>query len=192
MDQHGRLFNKIAPIYHLFFRYQVWYYNKIVKNNLEMIIDNDLNTILDIGCGTGAFGYVFKQLGFKVKGVDVAPKMVKKGINNNIDCVTGDIIKGLDFDNNSFDMVTTSMVAHGLDNKKRVTLYKEQKRIANNIVLIQDYNFERKILIDFVEWLEGGSYFNFVKDGKEQFNLIFEDIKVINVSNNLNWYIANL
>jgi|AntRauTorckE6833_2_1112554.scaffolds.fasta_scaffold02456_7 SAM-dependent methyltransferase len=190
MDKHGKLFNKIAPYYQLFFKYQVWYYSKILKNNNDYFKDKDIKTVLDIGCGTGAFGYVFKEQGYDVKGIDVAEEMVKRGLNNNLECEKGDISKGLSFKDNSFDIVITAMVAHGLDKKKREILYKEAKRISKKVVLIQDYKFERKFFVDLIERLEGGGYFNYIENGQEQLFNIFDNVTVKEVSRNLNWYIS--
>ncbi|MCF8001452.1 MAG: class I SAM-dependent methyltransferase [Halanaerobiales bacterium] len=190
MDQHGKLFNRIAPYYQWFFKYQVWRYKKIVDQNLHLLNDKNINTVLDIGCGTGAFGYVFKQKGYQVKGIDVAPEMVKKGKNNNLYCETGDISNGLDCEDNSYDMVISAMVAHGLSEDKRIDLFKEAKRIADKIVLIQDYKFERNIFVDIIEKLEGGGYFNYIKTGKTQIQSNLDDLIIEDVSRHLNWYIS--
>ncbi len=190
MDQHGMLFNKIAPYYQWFFNYQVWHYGKIVDQNIHLIDHKNIDTILDIGCGTGAFGYVFKKQGYEVMGIDVAPEMVKRGKNNDLYCETGDISKGLKCKDNSYDMVISAMVAHGLTEDKRVNLYKEARRIADKIVLIQDYKFERNIFVDLIEKVEGGGYFNYIKTGESQINSIFENVVTRNVSRHLNWYIS--
>lgn len=190
MDKHGKLFNKIAPYYQLFFKYQVWYYGKILKKNNYIFKNKDIHTVLDIGCGTGAFGYVFKKFGFDVKGIDVAEEMVKRGINNNLDCEKGDISKGLQFEDNSFDMVISAMVAHGLDKGKREILYKEAKRVSNKVVLIQDYKFQRRFFVDLIEKLEGGGYFDYIENGKDQLFNILDNVYVKEVSKNLNWYIS--
>ncbi|MBS3810623.1 MAG: class I SAM-dependent methyltransferase [Halanaerobiales bacterium] len=189
MDKHGKLFNKIAPYYQLFFKYQVYSYGKIVDNNIYLIKDENINTVLDIGCGTGAFGYVFQTRGYSVKGIDVAPEMVKRGMENNLECETGDIKEGLKCDDNSYDMVISSMVAHGIDQELRLKFFKETKRIAKKIVLIQDYKFERNLLVDIVEKLEAGGYFNYIKCGQEQLQSIFGDMIIKEVSRNTNWYI---
>ncbi len=190
MDQHGKLFNKIAPYYQWFFKYQVWQYSKIVDKNIQLIKDENINTVLDIGCGTGAFGYVFKKKGYEVTGIDVAPKMVKRGKENDLYCKTGDISNGLNCKDNSYDMVISAMVAHGLTEEKRIALYKEAKRISNKAVLIQDYKFERNFFVDIIEKLEGGGYFNYIKKGEAQIHSLFDNLIIKNVSRNLNWYIS--
>lgn len=190
MDQHGRLFNKIAPYYQWFFKYQTWRYGKIVDENIHLIEDKNIKTVLDIGCGTGAFGYVFKKRGYQVTGIDVAPEMVKRGKNNDLYCKTGDISNGLECEDNSYDMVISAMVAHGLTEDKRKDLYKESKRVADEIVLIQDYKFERNFFVDIIEKLEGGGYFNYIKKGNPQIQSILDNLIIQNVSRHLNWYIS--
>ena len=189
MDEHGKLFNKIAPYYQLFFKYQVWYYGKIVDKNIELIEDKNIETVLDIGCGTGAFGYVFKERGFLVTGIDVSPEMVKRGLANDLYCKKGDIKNGLSTEDNSYDMVISAMVAHGLDEKTRIKFLKETKRIAKKVVLIQDYKFQRKFFVDLIEKLEGGGYFNYINKGQAQFNQVFDKLSTHEVSHNLNWYL---
>jgi len=189
MDVHGKLFNNIALYYQLFFKYQVWFYGRIVDKNLNIFDNSDIDAVLDIGCGTGAFGYVFQNKGYKVTGIDVAPEMVKKGLNNNLDCKKGDIKEGLNCADDSYDMVVSAMVAHGLDEQTRYKLFSETKRIAKKVVLIQDYKFQRKFYVDLIEKLEGGGYFNYIQRGKEQFLSIFDQLTTISVSKNLNWYI---
>jgi len=190
MDEHGKLFNNIAPYYQLFFKYQVWYYGRIVDKNINVIENKDIDTVLDIGCGTGAFGYVFKERGFSVTGIDVAPEMVKRGINNDLYCEKGDIREGLDLADNSYDMVISAMVAHGLDQNIRHKFFEETKRIAKKIVLIQDYKFQHKFFVDIIEKLEGGGYFNYLDQGISQFNSVFDNLSIKEVSRNLNWYIS--
>ncbi len=190
MDEHGRLFNNIAPYYQLFFKYQVWSYGKIVDEYIHLLKDEKVDTVLDIGCGTGAFGYVFQERGYSVTGIDVAPEMVKRGINNDLYCEKGDINEGLSYSDNSFDMVISAMVAHGLDEKTRQKFFKETKRIAKNVVLIQDYKFQRKFYVDIIEKLEGGGYFNYIENGLNQFDSIFDNLSIKEVSRNLNWYIS--
>ncbi len=189
MDEHGKLFNKIAPYYQLFFKYQVWHYGKIVDKNIDLIEDKNIETVLDIGCGTGAFGYVFKERSFSVTGIDVAPEMVKRGLSNDLYCKQGDIKNGLATEDNSYDMVISAMVAHGLDEKTRLKFLKETKRISKKIVLIQDYKFQRKFFVDLIEKFEGGGYFNYINKGQAQFNQVFDKLSTYEVSRNLNWYL---
>ena len=189
MDEHGKLFNKIAPYYQLFFKYQVWHYGNIVDKNIDLIKEHDINTVLDIGCGTGAFGYVFKDRGYLVTGIDVAPEMVKRGLQNDLYCEKGDIKEGLSCPDNSYDMVVSAMVAHGLDEEARTKFFKETKRIARKLVLIQDYKFENNFFVDLIEKLEGGGYFNYIEKGEEQYLSVFDNLSKYEVSRNINWYI---
>ena len=48
--------------------------------------------ILDIGAGTGAFGYIFKELGYDVVVVDVAPRMIQMCKKNGLNGITSPIL----------------------------------------------------------------------------------------------------
>src|SRR5665647_41725 len=112
------LFNKIAPVYGMFFDYQVKNFrtvlqNAVIKTNIPIHA-----SFLDIGCGTGALSYALSERGFLVTGVDAAPQMIKRakkrnGINKTA-FVVGDALSRLDFDSKSFDVVISSYVAHGM------------------------------------------------------------------------------
>jgi len=77
MDPHGRLFNRIAFFYQLRTPFQIRKYRKYfldheIRKKLPLT-----GKILDIGAGTGAFGYIFQELGYEVVAIDVAPKMIQ-------------------------------------------------------------------------------------------------------------------
>ncbi len=73
---------------------------------------------------------------------------------------------------------------------ERRKVYEEMSRIAKQKVIIHDYNENRAILTTIVEWLEGGDYFNFIKNAKEEMAEIFEKVEVINVDERAAWYIC--
>jgi SAM-dependent methyltransferase len=67
-----------------------------------------------VGCGTGALTHVLAESGYAVTGVDISRLMMRYGIKRGLDCRYGNIVEGLDFENNSLDLVTFAYVAHGL------------------------------------------------------------------------------
>ena len=145
---------------------------------------------LDIGCGTGAFTKAWKDMGFNAFGVDIAERMVNLALKRNIDCSGGDALEGLPFPDGSFDLVTFSYVAHGLDREKRIRLYREAARLTSSMVLVHDYGTERSFGTDLIEFLEGGGYFDFVKSGAAEMRGIFSDVEVRKLDKNACWFLC--
>jgi len=186
------LFNAIAPIYGLFFNSQRKKYAEILED-LESELDlKSFETILDVGCGTGALCSVLNEKGLKVTGIDPAEKMLniamKRPENKEVRFLKANVLEGLPFENKSFDASIASYVAHGLQPHERQKMYAEMSRVTASKVIIYDYNQNRSPLISFVEWLERGDYFRFIRNAeKEMEDCIFElkecfsDVKVINV-----------
>ncbi len=193
MDRHIQIFNEIAPIYQWFFQCQIKSYQKIIKKFGNYLNISRGDRVLDIGCGTGAFAYSLQINGYNVIGVDASPAMVKKGRKNNVFCIQGNILNGIDFADNSFDLVTAAYVAHGLNKFDRIKLYKEARRLSNNQIVFHDYNQENHFifsLINIIEYLEGGNYFSFRNNAVTEMKKVFESVKIINIGVWNNWYIC--
>lgn len=196
-----RLFNLIAPIYGLFFKRQKKKYREIVNVMKEELDVSKYQTVLDVGCGTGALCSVMYDEGLDVTGVDPAEKMLdvakKKTKGQSITFVQADSTKGLPFDDDSFDLVIASYVAHGLQFDERKALYQEMSRIAKEKVVIYDYNDNRAPLTTFVEFMEGGDYFQFIQypvvemeDCLTDMRRCFKDVKAVEVDIRASWYIC--
>lgn len=187
-------FSLIAPFYGLFFKFQIKYFNKILNYTAGDFNLLQYKTILDIGCGTGALCQVLYSQGMQVTGVDAEENMIKvarrKLRRQNIALITADINKGLPFANQSFDIVITSYVAHGLPVDERKKLYAEMKRLAKQRVILHDYNQNRALLTSLIERLEGGEYFNFIKRVREELEETFAEVYIIQVDTRAAWYIC--
>lgn len=190
MKRHIQIFNKIAFIYQWFFNFQVKSYLKIIKGYNGYLNIDQGDKVLDIGCGTGAFAYSLQKHGYHVTGIDAAPTMVKYGRENDVSCIEGDVIEGLSFADNAFDLVTAAYVAHGLDNRERIKLFEEAKRLSRDQVLFHDYNQNDYFLIDIIEYLEGGNYFSFKKNAITEMEKVFNDVNVISIGLWNNWYLC--
>ncbi len=188
------VFDTIAPIYGIFFDFQVRYYSRIIEKVRGDFDISNFSSILDLGCGTGALCKTLYEKGIEVKGVDVSKMMLKqarKKLNGlPIELININPGESLPFEDNSFDLSITSYVAHGLKPDERVKLYKEMKRISKDAVIIYDYNENRAPLTSFIEWLERGDYFNFINVAEKEMLEIFSEIKKINVDKRAAWYIG--
>jgi SAM-dependent methyltransferase len=185
------LFDTIARGYQWFYPSQLKTYRKLLKkfgSHLELPPNA---RILDIGCGTGAFGNAFKEQGYNAFGIDFSPQMVKLSIRNNLPAKKSNILKGLSYPSKSFDLVIAANVIHGFRSQDRIKLYKEAARVSKGPVLFHDYNAIRHPVISLIEWIEHGDYFNFIKAIPEEFNLVFEKVKIIKLdSGSSSWYLC--
>ena len=117
--------------------------------------------------------------------------------NQGITFVVADALQRLPFEDQSFDVAIASYVAHGLTADKRVKMYTQMSRIASKYVIFHDYNKERGLLTSFVEWIERGDYFNFIKvaeaemkDCTNQMKACFKSVTLVQVGPQANWYIC--
>jgi len=195
------LFNLIAPVYGLFYEAQKTRFAEVIENVEEELDLSSFETIIDIGCGTGALCSVLNDKGLTVTGLDPAKKMLEiamnKPENKNVRFIYGDVLEGLPFDDNSFDVAIASYVAHGLEAEERKRMYAEMGRVTNKWVVIYDYNDKRSLLISAIEWLEGGDYFHFIRNAEpemrdciSEMKSCFSEVKVINVDTRAAWYIC--
>lgn len=199
--KNNMLFNLIAPIYGLFYNAQKKRYAEIIESVRDEMNISSFDTIIDVGCGTGALCAVLKDKGMTVTGIDPAIKMLKvargKPENKGITFVQANALEGLPFENNSFDVAVSSYVAHGLQEEDRKKLYAEMSRITRSYVIIHDYNEKRSVFTSIIEWLEGGDYFHFIKaaktemkDCETEMKTCFSEVRVMNVDVKANWYIC--
>ena len=188
------LFNFIAPIYGLFYNAQKKNYLLNVKSMKEEIDILQYDTIIDVGCGTGAFCSVLNQQGLRVTGIEPAKRMLKIGAdkeeNKGINFVECSTCSKLPFEDKSFDLSIASYVAHGLKPIERQKLFSEMSRLTKHFVIIHDYNDQRALLTSIIEWAERGDYFNFIKTVKRELNEHFKSVKVVNVKKQAAWYIC--
>ncbi len=195
------LFNLIAPVYGLFFKFQKRHYQDIIKKHNQTLHLFDQKKVLDVGCGTGALCSALAFYGLHVTGVDPAKKMLdiakRKTKSESIKYLQADVLNGLPFEDNSFDVVFSSYVVHGLNQNHRKKMYAEMSRIAGKYVVIHDYNKSRALLTTIIEWLERGDYFNFIKNQPQEMQdcvvnmrKCFSEVEVVQVSVRANWYVC--
>ncbi|NLJ41113.1 MAG: class I SAM-dependent methyltransferase [Clostridiales bacterium] len=187
------LFDRISPVYALFFNYQIKYYRKILNRMADVARITPNIEILDFGCGTGALSYALWELGAKVLGVDTSSGMLKQA-QKKLGRTGVELIKiapgqGLPFKDKCFDMVISSFVFHGLMPEERGWAYRELSRVSREKIIIHDYNDKRSLVTDIAEYLESGDYFNFIKVAKKEMEGYFNNATMQNVDKRAAWYI---
>lgn len=195
------LFNFIAPVYGLFYNKQKNRYREVIRSVVDDWRSNGYGSILDVGCGTGALCSALHEAGLSVTGVDPAEKMLavakRQPENTDIRFLQANALSGLPFEDKSFDLSIASYVAHGLQKSERKKLYSEMRRVTKGRVIIYDYNQNRSFLTSFVEWLERGDYFRFIKNPKgdmedcvSEMEKCFSEVRVIDVDKRAAWYVC--
>ncbi|NLK58678.1 MAG: class I SAM-dependent methyltransferase [Tissierellia bacterium] len=190
-----KLFDCIAPIYSRYFDFQKRMYQDALQTVASGISLDAYETILDVGCGTGAFAAVMLARGFTVTGIDTSEKMLqaarRKVMHPSARFLHADG-GALPFTDGSFDIVFSSYVLHGLQPDERKNLYREMKRVAKHLVIVHDYNQTRSITTSIVEWAERGDYFRFIQAVEEEMRAGFSDLRVIPAADKANWYVGEI
>lgn len=187
-----KLFDRIAPIYGMFFNVQRKNYAFVP----QMLKENGIYPpmqILDVGCGTGALLSVLSESGYKAHGIDLAADMLKvarwKTRHQMITYFQLEADSPFPFQDNSYDVVMSSYVLHGMKREERLSLYREMKRVARRKVIIHDYNQKRSLPTSIVEYLEKGDYFQFIQVAEKEMEEVFGKVTVIHVGKRAAWYV---
>lgn len=191
-ERHGRLFHRIALPYSWFFAGQTRSYAKCFERGRSFLPDPKGKLALDLGCGTGAFTAALRNEGWNAHGIDIAPGMLAQAHKKGLSCALGDVLQGLPLADRGFDLVCAAYVAHGLLREDRHRLFTEMRRLARGHVLFHDYTPDRHPLTSFIEYLEGGDYFNFIKTGEAEMREVFADVNVVRVGPRAAWYICSV
>ncbi|KLU62494.1 demethylmenaquinone methyltransferase [Peptococcaceae bacterium CEB3] len=215
-EHHLRIFNLIAPVYNLFFQGQLTNYCQVLEGQQEFLKlpasshlsassyqkgampppdlpQTSAPTVLDIGCGTGAFATCFAKLGYKATGVDFSKNMLgaaAKSSGGLVELVEVDATTGLPFPDKSFDLVVSAYVLHGLIAELRLKVMLEARRLARQQILFYDYNSQRGLFTDLAEWAEGGDYFNFIHRGETEMRGVFSAVERLDVGKRAAIYVC--
>lgn len=194
MKTANSVFDRIAPIYGRFFDYQIKNYDAVLENVKKELDFSGYHSIIDFGCGTGALCSVLNQKGMIVTGIDASQKMLQiaeeKQKGTGIRFMNASVLERLPFEDKSFDLSIAAHVAHGLKENERTKMYAEMSRVTKHLVIIYDYNQNRSVLTNIVEWLEGGDYFNFIREVKKELKENFLEVKIIDAGNRASLYVC--
>lgn len=117
-----------------------------------------LESVLDVGCGTGLLVKFLSTSGFRAVGCDIEDEAIKAAKNlNNIDLVKASAIN-LPFPNNSFDCITSISVVEHLRPQEVKKFIKESKRILKpgGFIFIVTPNFATPLRL-----LKGKQWFGY-------------------------------
>lgn len=103
--------------------------------------------VLDVGCGTGSGLALYADAGCTVVGLETSPAMLDKAamrLEGRAELHLGDG-SNLPFDDDQFDLVTTSMVVHEIPAEQRPAYVIEMARVAKPAgkLLFVDFPFGR-------------------------------------------------
>ncbi len=193
---HPYLFQIIAPIYGWFYGSQKRKFLKEISLIEEEHLFDGISSILDVGCGTGALSCALSESGYSVTGIDPVVGMIriarKKAKQQSVNYVIGNVLDGLYMEDNLYDAIVASYVAHGLNKDNRRVMYEEMKRIARDKVFFFEYNQKRNLLVSLIEWAEGGDYFRYIKDVNEELAEHFYSVQVLPLSKYGSLYICDV
>lgn len=195
-SENASLFDAIAPVYGLFYRYQLNRFRKLLAPEAMPLVLEKFTSAIDIGCGPGALCAALQERGLRVSCVDRAAGMLavarKRPGNAGIRFSQGDALAGLDFPEKSFDIAIASHVAHGLEAADRQALYREMARLAQHYVILYDYFDNNSPLTALIERMEGGDYFRFIKDAPSELRAMFHQVEMVQAGKRSGWYICKL
>jgi len=188
------VFDFIAPAYGLFFNMQRRSFREVLDRLGEDIGFDKRKRILDVGCGTGALVSVLSEGKRTVWGIDNSEKMLqiarKRLSGEDVELFGGNASSELPFRDKSFDMSIASHVAHGMAKNDRISMYREMQRVTDGIVVIHDYNKVRSVMTSIVEKLEGGDYFEFIKDPDGEMREVFSSVRILEAGKRSAWYVC--
>ena len=159
------MFGSIAPIYARVDHALITGY----QNSIE-IVKNEIGIkgkrVLDLGTGSGAWAMKFvEEQASVVYGIDLSEKILKSGRakHTEINFAIGDAENLINFEDNSFDIVTCSFVIHGVKKDRRAKMLSEMKRVSKKHIVIHDFIGRTPLFIRFLEFIERSDYKNFKK-----------------------------
>jgi len=175
------IFNFIAPVYKVIDNYLDEDFTsgiKLLNNEIKL----EHKEVVDIGCGTGAWGSQFLKFGVKnVTGIDFSEKMLKIASkkHKNMKFNSGNAEDLNEIEDNSFDISTASYILHGVKKDRRRKILNEMKRVSKEYVVIHDFYGKTSKFITFLEFLERSDYKNFKKNFESEMKEVFSSVKII-------------
>ncbi len=129
-------------------------------------------SVLDVGCGTGMQLARYQKEGCQIWGIDMSPAMMdvaRQKLGDTAELHLGDATN-MPFDDDSFDLITSTLVIHEMDPPIRDGVLQEMKRVMkeNGRILLIDFHpgqlrlpkgLFTKLFITLSEFLAGRQHF---------------------------------
>lgn len=176
------IFNLIAPVYGIIDKGTHGDFKKMA-DVLNGHVPLKGRSVLDVGCGTGAWISNLNEYGLqKAAGADFTEKMLKiaRQRHPQMQFVLQNGENLSHFEDNAFDIVTATFVLHGMKAEKRSKVLHEMKRVARQQVVIHDYYGPTEPVARFFEFLEKSDYKNFKKQFATEMQTHFDQSTVLN------------
>lgn len=127
--------------------------------------------LLDVGCGTGSFLELYEKAGCLVSGIDSSSAMLEiagRRLGNSADLRLGNAAE-MPYADDTFNMVTASLILHELSPAVRIAVVGEMIRVLkpDGRILVTDYNpgpfkpwrgWMTKIVINTAEAIAGSEH----------------------------------
>lgn len=159
-------FNLVSIVYpviehHLFPEYR----RTIKKLNLPKGL-----TVLDVGTGSGILAAAFSKQGYRVKGYDFSEKLLKRAQKKFPEIIfkTFDLYDISQIPSNSYDIVSSGYLLHGLSPHFREIVLQNMSRISSRFIVVFDYCCRGNWFIRFTEWIEGPYYSQYISTSRDQ------------------------
>ena len=188
------IFNFIAPVY--------GYVDKGLQNKFAKsaaLLNNKIKlegkSILDVGCGTGAWGACLAVHNKNLSvGVDFSEKMLleahKKHPNIKFKQARAEDLSL--FQDNEFDIVTASYVLHGVTKEPRAKMLTEMKRVAKEFVVVHDFYGKTEPFVQLLEFMERSDYKNFKRNFEKEMQELFPKTELYDTTYGTGLYIGTI
>ena len=127
-------------------------------------------TVLDVATGSGILAAAFAKQGHGVTGFDFSEKLLKRAKKKfpGIIFETFDLYDIPQIPSNSYDIVSTGYLLHGLSPNFREIVLQNISRVSSRFVVIFDYCCRGTWFVRFIEWIEGPNYPQFISTSRDQ------------------------
>lgn len=145
MDSNDSYYNNIANSYNsLYEEEQNLKLNLVFDKLRNTNFFENINSILDIGCGTGVSSKFFIDKGFDVFGIDPSDKLLEIGYSNGLD--NNKFLKAnaekIPFEDNVFDLIISFTAIQNFEDIEKGL--KEIKRVGKNKFILTFLNGVKK------------------------------------------------